>query len=504
MATGLWLATNGNGIVLGDDSGQGRDGSSKEGQAHDVPAPNPEAVQVPEGYRVEVVAQGLNFLTSIEFDDSGTMYLAEAGPVPGQRGNKPRVLRRTEDGQIETVIEQGLRGPVNDLLWHDGLLYLSHHDAVSVLDAEGKLVHLVTELPSLGDHGTNQLTVGPDGWIYFGQGTATNSGVVGVDNLKMGWLKKHPDFHDTPARDIVLTGHTYTTPNPLTDDESDEAVTGAFQPFGHAASEGTPRISGDVRSSGTVLRLDPRTARLEVYAWGLRNPYGLLWAGGKLYCTENGFDARGSRQIANDQEDLYEIKRDAWYGWPDFGSGIPVTDPRFKPEGQPQPEFLMASHPPVEKPLATFPPHSSITKLDAAPADGRFGHAGQLFIAFFGHMTPMTGTVSGEHGGHRVVRFDPATGEHETFFGPEEHHGQQDESEQGDSHHAEGEGHSHGGHMTAGPRRLIDVRFGPDGALYVVDYGVMPVDKNGPKSIPGTAVVWRVSRESSKQDSASQ
>ncbi len=57
--------------------------------------------------------------------------------------------------------------------------------------------------------------------------------------------------------------------------------------------------------------------------------------------------------------------------------------------------------------------------------------------------------------------------------------------------HGEGQGES----VTAGPRRLLDVRFSPNGdALYVVDFGTMVVaDK--PKPVPGTGVVWRITPE---------
>jgi glucose/arabinose dehydrogenase len=35
---------------------------------------------------------------------------------------------------------------------------------------------------------------------------------------------------------------------------------------------------------------------LEVYAWGLRNPYGVQWGpDGQLYVTDNAYDERGSR-----------------------------------------------------------------------------------------------------------------------------------------------------------------------------------------------------------------
>ena len=52
--------------------------------------------------------------------------------------------------------------------------------------------------------------------MYFGQGEATNSGVVGEDNFKLGWLKTAPQFHDTPTN-ISLSGENFVTVKPLTD-----------------------------------------------------------------------------------------------------------------------------------------------------------------------------------------------------------------------------------------------------------------------------------------------
>jgi len=53
---------------------------------------------------------------------------------------------------------------------------------ISSVTGEGKVTDLVTGLPGYGDHFNNQLAPGPDGKIYFGQGAATSSGVVGLDN----------------------------------------------------------------------------------------------------------------------------------------------------------------------------------------------------------------------------------------------------------------------------------------------------------------------------------
>jgi uncharacterized membrane protein len=178
-----------------------------------VPPPETSAVQLPAGYRVEILMSELNYPTSVEFDDTGAVYVAEAGYIYGDEVAKARILRRMSNGTTETVAEN-LEGPVTDLLWHDKRLFISHRGKISVLERDG-VRDLVTGLPSLGDHHNNQLAVGPDGLLYFGQGTATNSGVVGLDNFKMGWLAKYPEVCDVPAKDIRLSDQAFETPDPL-------------------------------------------------------------------------------------------------------------------------------------------------------------------------------------------------------------------------------------------------------------------------------------------------
>ena len=461
-----------------------------------IPAPNAEAAAVPDGYQIEVFLSDLTFPTSIEFNGEGDIFVAESGYTYGKVDATPRIIRFDKSGEKKNEMSEGLTGPVNDLLWHDGKLYISHRGKISVME-DGKVRDLVTGLPSDGDHHNNQIVAGPDGKLYFGQGVATNSGVVGMDNANMGWLEEHPEFHDVSPQELQLAGRTFTTENPLSEDESDEAVTSAFHPFGQTGDS----VSGNTKAGGTILRMNTDGSGLEVFAWGLRNPYGLAFASdGSLYATENGFDARGSRPIANDMEDLYLIKQGAWYGWPDFGSGIPVTESRFKPQDNAQPEFLLTVHPEVEKPLATYPTHSSITKMAISPG-GAFGKKGKMFIAFFGHMAPMTGEVD-KHGGHRVIEVDSDSFESVDFLTPKGHsHSGGEKGEKKDDHQEEKSGHhdDDGNAASAGPRRLLDVNFPSDGsALYVVDYGVMLVDKNGITAKPGTGVVWRITRKESE------
>jgi glucose/arabinose dehydrogenase len=230
-----------------------------------VPPPDASAVEVPEGFRAQVVLSGLTYPTSVEFDDQGAMYVAEAGYSYGDPGPKPRILRVSKEGKVEVLISgESLSGPVNDLLWHEGRMYISHRGRISVMDEGGRVRDLVTGLPSDGDHHNNQMTVGPDGKVYFGQGTATNSGVVGLDNYKMGWLPDHPAFHDIPARDVRLLGRTFATADPLQGGEQ-KVQTSAFHAFKSAVDQGAV-VKGQPKASGTILRMNPDGSELEVYA----------------------------------------------------------------------------------------------------------------------------------------------------------------------------------------------------------------------------------------------
>ena len=195
-------------------------------------------VAVPAGYEVEVVAEGLTFPTDVTFDEQGNVYVLEAGYSYGEVFTVPRLLRVSADGGKDVVAE-GESGPWNGVAYSDGSFYVAGKDgdfgAILRVTTTGEVTTVLGGLPSLGDHHTNAATMGPDGQIYFGQGTATNAGVVGTDNHAFGWLERHPDFHDVPCDDVTLAGLNYQTENPLTDAD-DNVTTGAYQPFGTAST----------------------------------------------------------------------------------------------------------------------------------------------------------------------------------------------------------------------------------------------------------------------------
>jgi glucose/arabinose dehydrogenase len=469
-----------------------------------VPEPDAAYAGVPAGYKVEVFMKDLIWPSSIEFDNSGNIYVAEAGYVYGDPFAPAKILRITPAGQISRYAE-GFNGPITDILWYQDVLYVSHKGKISTVAKDGNVKDIVTDLPSHGDHFNNQMTVGPDNKIYFGQGTATNSGVVGLDNAyPYVWLLLHPDVHDIPAEDIKLKKESFLTPQPnnvlsrqgklLTlGSNVNYAVTSifnrnknksllvrtrAFQPFG----ESKRNIKGEVKASGTILRMNADGSDLEVYAWGLRNPYGVQWApDGKLYVTDNAYDERGSRPIANAKDNIFQIKHGGWYGFPDYSSGIPVTDPQFKSKRAARLEFLMERHPPVQQPWMVRPQNAAATKFDFS-TNASFGFKGHMFLAEFGSGTPLTGETDNLNG-YTVLRIDPATKEVQPFLtnkktGP-----------------AAKEYVS-----TPGPRHPVEAKFSPDGeVLYVVDIGVIGFELAGagpfPTPQPGTGVVWRITKE---------
>ena len=446
-----------------------------------VPPPDALAAQVPPGYRVDVVLAGLTYPSAVEFDESGNMYVAEAGYVYGDEAAPARILRVSTSGVVESVA-QNLSAPITDLLWHAGKLFISHRGKVSVLE-NGSVEDIVTGLPSFGDHFNNQLAIGPDGNIYIGQGTASNSGVVGVDNYAFGWLGKYPEVHDVSPYALDLRNVNFASLNPLklsTEREPLMARTGPFQPFRVANVEKT---TFQVKANGTILRFNPDGSQLELYAWGLRNPYGLAWStDGRLFAADHGYDERGSRPIANAPDVLWRVEQGAWYGFPDFAAGVPVTDSRFKPEKAPAPEFLLKEHREVPEPFLTFPAHCGVTQMDFSRSSA-FGYEGQLFLGQVGDFMPVTGNER-RPVGFQVIRIDPATGYSEVFF-----KARPDTLGPRNLEHV----------TTPGPKRPVDVRFARDGnAMYVADIGAIAVYPSAmptPHPYPGSGVIWRISRE---------
>jgi hypothetical protein len=444
---------------------------------------NASDVALPPGYKIEVAATGLNFPTAVAFDGEGRIYVIEAGYSYGEVWAEPRLIRIEGDGR-QTIIARGVRnGPWTGIAFHDGFFYVAEGgeaDGGKILriSMTGEMKTLADNMPSVGDHHTNGPAI-HDGYIYFGQGTATNSGVVGEDNADFGWLTRKKDFHDIPCADVILNGQNFESKNPLTDDPNDKIYTGAYAAFGTTTSAGQI-IKGQIPCSGSIMRIPLEGGKVELVAWGLRNPFGLAFSSdGKLFVTDNGFDDRGSRPVWGTGDVLWEIKQGAWYGWPDFSAGIPISDNKeFKGSSRPMPKALLQSYPnKPPQPAAVLGVHSSSNGFDFSTGNS-FGFQGQAFIAQFGDMAPGAGKVI-RPVGFKIVRVNVADGIIRDF--------------------AANKGKRNGPASwlnEGGLERPVAARFDPPGkALYVVDFGIMKTTEQGPQPQTGTGVIWKITKE---------
>jgi glucose/arabinose dehydrogenase len=441
-------------------------------------------VALPTGYRIEALASGLTFPTGVAFDAQGIPHVVEAGYSYGEVFTTPRLLRVESAGKLVEVARGEKNGPWNGVAFANGAFFVAEGGQlqggrVLRITPDGRIAVLVDKLPSLGDHHVNGPAIGPDGQVYFAVGVATNAGVVGEDNFKFGWLKRFPQFHDVPCRDVVLSGKNFESANVLAP-EKGKVRTGAFVPFGTQTREGQV-IAGRVPCSGAIMKIGPQGGSLELVAWGLRNPFGLAFAqDGRLYATENGYDDRGSRPLWGTPDLLWRIEPGAWYGWPDHSQGRSVNSDDYRPPGKDKPELLLAKAPgQPPQPVAVLGVHASANGLDFSRS-AAFGHVGQAFIAEFGDQAPNVGKVL-HPVGFRVARVDIASGHIEEF--------------------AANKGKKVGPATKVGGggfERPVAVRFAPSGnALYVVDFGVLLETRQGSRPQAGTGVLWRITRTGS-------
>jgi len=432
------------------------------------------------GYKIEPVISGLTFPTAIAFDDNNKLYVIEAGYSYGEIWEVPKLFR-VDDDKLTLVASGTNNGPWTGIAWHEGSFYIAEGgemDGGKILKVSknGTITSLISNLPSMGDHHTNGPVI-KDNYIYFGQGVATNSGVVGKDNADFGWLLRHHDFHDIPCEDIVLTGENYSSPNVLTEDPDDKISTGAFVPFGTTTAAGQI-IKGALPCTGSVLRIPINGGKVELVGWGFRNPFGLaLSPDGSIYVTDNGYDERGSRPVWGSGDVLWELQNNTWYGWPDYSAGKALAnDDEFKSNGFVKPLLQKYPNSPP-KPSAIFGVHSSSDGIDFSRSEA-FDYVGEAFVAQFGDMSGAGKVLAPV--GFKVVRVNVLSGVTRDF--------------------AVNKGRKNGPASwlhKGGLERPVSVKFDPGGtALYVVDFGIMrTTKKDGIQPQTKTGMIWKITKQ---------
>jgi hypothetical protein len=445
---------------------------------------NTSDISLPDGYMIEVVAEKLTFPTGISFDDAGNPYVTESGYSYGEVFREPKLLKINSDRTTTTIATGKENGPWNGVSFYNGSFYVAEGGEkeggkILRISMNGNSTTLIEGLPSLGDHHTDGPLVN-NGYIYFGQGTATNSAIVGDDNLKFGWLKRNPEFHDIPCRDIKLAGTNYVTDDLLKEGSRDKKSTGAFLPYGTPSEQGQI-IKGGIPCSGSVMRIPLKGGKPELIAWGFRNPYGLAFdKEGQLYVTDNGYDDRGSRPVWGAGDYLWKVEQGKWYGWPDYSGGHAIFEGNLTVPEKGKPLWILAEDPETPPhPVVSMGVHSSSNGFDFSHSKD-FGFEGEAFVAQFGDMSPDVGKVE-RPVGYKILRINIKTGIMNDFVVNKKKNAPASKIHSG------------------GIERPVAARFSPDGRnLYIVDFGIMLTSDKGPRPVEGTGVIWKVSKKGNK------
>ncbi|HZL38604.1 MAG TPA: hypothetical protein VFC78_25070 [Tepidisphaeraceae bacterium] len=467
-------------------------------------------VEYPGGYELRRFATGLTAPTCEAFDADGSLLIAQ-----GERGDEPQIWRFPRSGAAPVLVyprkpkfpfylaRGGWRmyGPIGGMVVADGKIIVTHRDehdqgVVTELDSAGNHTTLVAGMPAQGEYGLTDLAINPvTGDLWFGCGTYTNSGVVGIDDWAMRWVRDHPELHDVPWHDIELLGYKFQTPNPLAGlfGPADLAVTAAFQAFSQSFAIRIPG-SPDGRPSGAIYSVPRHGGFPQVQGHGIHNPSGIVFNEyAQAYFTNQGMEMRGTRPIKNDPCALLRLLLDGnvWFGWPDYTADLrSVGEPLYQP-----PEWMISrSGYPQVRPLidqrasgleaprrdalleAAFPSLSGAGKLAFYRGPNR-EYRDNLIVVLSGDRTPFAsgGVVLPRREGFKVVRVDLARHVTADFVR--------------NVHDLPGSSIGHNPDLIERP---FDVKFGPDGAMYILDEGRMQMKDGREHFDKGSGQIFRL------------
>jgi len=572
---------------------------------------NGKDIVVAPGYQVSVFASGLNFPTGIAFRGNSKnfeVYVLESGHGLPSKCNEqgsfgtgdfdpnnpftPDILVFDQTGQHirgplgKPTATGGFQpaGPAVDIGFVNGFqggaLFATdsnqathgggqnHSSRIVMVDPmTGQVTPFITQLPT-GDHPTEQLAF-KGGWIYWSQGSTTNSGVVGRDNN--GGLNQ-PDI---PCQDIVLSNNVF--------DSGGGVTTSGYMPFGKTNPGGTIKAFTDTQTGivrqgvcdGAILRAklnDPN--HIEPFSWGYRNGYAIRFAPdshplkGAMIVGEDGPDERGARPSNGAPDALHIAQQNPdgtpdYHGWPDRFGFLASSQAVFNPIGGPSDDLCVfdPSNPPskctpaslatilkedvpipdvlafppqtITSPLAIEAADSSFTGIDFAPKSFVGGPVltGAALYALEGDFgfSPPNATAPAPEVGHEIKLINFVQQNRGGGDDQKKDRGN-DQGNGGGNDQGNGGGNDQGSGGGNGPialkiqgfarnnsgdqafligssgfNRPTNIRFGPDGCAYVVDYGAVRDNGedshfvgagNGPLvQIPGTGVIFKICKQ---------
>src|SRR5262244_4249270 len=527
---------------------------------------------LPAGFTVSVFKAGLNFPTGIAFLSVGNgfdVFVLESGHGLPSKCNEqgsfgtgefdptnpftPDILVFDQSGTLlrtlakPTSATNGFQaaGPAIDIAFEKGVnggrLFATDsnqatHAAgqnnssriVTVDPMTGQVTPFIIGLPT-GDHPTEQLAFKGDGWIYWSQGSTTNSGVVGRDN------GGGTNQQDIPCQDIVLSDNVF--------DSGGGVSTSGYSAFGTTRKGATVKAFESALHHGVCdgailrakLNVDNPETTIEPFSWGYRNGYAIRFAPenhvlkGGLLVGEDGADERGARPSNNAPDALHLAQQNKdgspdYHGWPDRFGFLDSTQAVFNPVGGPGDDNPAAVIGKPVLPVLAFRPQPITAPLELEASDVAIVGLDFVPDSFVFGPVKRGAALAGREGD---FGFSKANGT------PEEGHDVQliNFSKPGEPLQLNLQRFAHNTTFEQafvdgirGINRPVDLKFGPDDCAYLVDYGaVRDFGQSDPDArfcpakllngqpnpafpgcltdgtaplvqIPGTGVIWKICR----------
>ena len=374
-----------------------------------VPA-NSETLTLPSNFKIEQYAKNLNEPRVIEFDSKGRMIVSQT-----KAGNVIMIEDRNKDGSIQdnekSTLLDGLKSPHGLAFYIDKktsktYLYVAETHQVSRYLYD-------TNIGKILNQGENIVKL-PTGGRHF------------TRTISFG-----PNFREKP----ILSG------NGSVDTMSEIKL---YISVGSSCDT----CVEDTWKRAVILESDPEGSYMAEFAGGLRNSVFFTFNSDtkEIWATEMGRDNLGDSlppdEIniikAPDENDKFGAKR---YGWP-FCYGNKTKDTSFVSGKYTRIDISedcsQTVAPVIEIPAHSAPLGLAFVKSDKFPADWQ----GDLIVAYHGS------TNQGEPTGYKIARFKKDNGNNYKYAGDLV------------------SGWLKDGQVSGRP---VDLKFGPDGALYVSD-----------------------------------
>lgn len=280
--------------------------------------------------------KGCKKATGFDMDNNGNMFISF----------KNSIRMVSTEGKDSLLFEDETY-EILDFVCGTNELYIATDNRVISYDIKSEeKKEILKDLPNKGINREIKLLLNKDN-LYIAIGSNTNSGIV----------EGPKDEFDRPSISFTLRGINYG-----------ENKTGAFKPFGIISIE-DEIVHDDGRiGNAVIMEYNIKNSNISIFSHGIRSVGGFdVNSKDEIFAIINGMEDKGIRPIKDDLDYIYKLSKSAWYGWPDYSGGDPVTSPRFS-DGTNKISFILKDHP-NRTPSAPYYEHLDVSSLKGFSID---------------------------------------------------------------------------------------------------------------------------------------